>query len=128
MKNNFFTSIHRITSKFVLYLEISDRPCLRKIPRACCVDLDVRKLPRLCVCHRPNFFPADGQREDVAGTDLGLANFKPCPYSRRGQIVPEKLANISLAIEGCNKVHAATFMEPESRSSVSDVTKLFTLG
>ena len=116
------------TSKFVLYLETSDRSCLRKIPRACCVDLDVRKLSRLCVCHRPNFFTSDVQREDVAGTDLGLANFKPCPYSRRGQIVAEKLANISVAIEGCNKVHATTFMEPESRGSVSDVTKLLTLG
>ena len=116
------------TSLFVLYLEISERPCLRKIPRACCVDLDVRKFPWLCVSHRPNFFTGNGQREDVVGTDLGLANFKPCPYSRRGQIVAEKLANISVAIEGCNKVHATTFMEPESRSSVSDVTELFTLG
>ena len=126
MKNNFLQVLS--TSKFVLYLEISDRSCLRAIPRACRVDLDVRKLPWFCVCHRPNFFTANDQREDVVGTGLGLADFKPCPYSRRGQIVAEKLANISVVIEGCNKVHATTFMEPESRGSVSDVTKLFTLG
>ena len=86
--------------------------------------MDVGELLWVFVLHRPNCAALDHQRKHVLRPLLFLNYLHSCPSLKGGLLFPDIFSDISIPVESGDNVYSFGFMDPQGRSSVSDVPAL----
>ena len=90
--------------------------------------MDVGELLRFGVLHGPQGLALYLQRKEVLGPILGLAYLHCSPFVDGRLLCPEVLPNVRLPIESRADVNSTGLMDPQRRSSVSNVPTLAAYG
>ena len=86
--------------------------------------MDVGELLWVFVLHRPNCAALDHQRKHVLRPLLFLNYLHSCPFLKGGLLFPDIFSDISIPVESGDNVYSFGFMDPQGRSSVSNVPAL----
>ena len=84
--------------------------------------MDIRELRWPGIFHGPQGLTPYDQGKHVLGPLPGLAYLNCSPFVDGWLLCPEKLPNVRLPIESCADVDSTGLMDPQGRSSVSNLS------